>query len=48
MFARVTEKIFDLRGREVGGSSAAPVELQDFSFTGNALAHTRDFLFQHA
>src|SRR6516165_8772460 len=45
--ARVGEEILNLFRREVGGSAAAPMELDDLAFARNALRHTVDFFLEH-
>ena len=44
--ARVAEKIFHLRGSQIGGRSAAPVKLNHRTILRYALAHVLDFAFQ--
>ena len=44
--ARVHEKVFHLRGREIGGRAAAPVELDHAAVFRNPAGHVLDFLLQ--
>src|SRR4029077_6512435 len=46
VFAGEAEEIFDLRGSEIRGCTAAPVKLHDRAITGNAVADASHFAFQ--
>ena len=46
VFAGEAEKVFDLRGSQISGSAAAPVELHDGAITGNAAADASHFALQ--
>ena len=43
--ARVTEEIFDLFRREIGGRAAAPVELRDRAIAGDTIERCDRFPF---
>jgi hypothetical protein len=40
------EEVFDLWGSQVGGSAAAPMELNDWAIFGHIAAYVFDFAFQ--
>src|SRR5215469_9408592 len=46
-FAGVREQVRNLLGREISGRAAAPVELNDLTFPGNALSQAVNFFFQY-
>src|SRR5579859_6120853 len=46
MFASEAEEVFDLRGRQVSGSAAAPMELSDGTLAGDVAADASHFALQ--
>ena len=46
VFAGEAEKVFDLRGSQIRGSAAAPMELNDWAIAGNAAADASHFALQ--
>ncbi len=47
VLAREAEEVFDLRGSEIGGSAAAPVELHDGTIPRDAAADVLDLALQY-
>src|ERR1700722_13132108 len=45
-FAGVAEKIFHLRGSEIGWRASAPVKLSDGPFAGHSRANVTDFFLE--
>ncbi len=46
VLAGETEEVFDLRGRQISGRAAAPMELHDGAIAGDAAADASHFAFQ--
>lgn len=47
VLASEAEKVFDLRGSQIGGSAATPVKLHDRTITGDAAADVLDLSLQY-